>query len=78
MFRCFRNHELYAICDQDDRTRCRRQVHFLTRDCEGRVFTREEYISDDKPQRCRLQIPPMQSARPVEPSDSSIGECLFE
>lgn len=60
------NHELDIYRDQDGRTRYRRQIHFLTRDSEGRVCAREEYFSDDTPRQCRLEIPPMRGARCVE------------
>ncbi|KAM5355130.1 hypothetical protein ACJ41O_001776 [Fusarium nematophilum] len=56
-------HELEVISAEDGRVHYERQVHFLQRNRKGQVVAREEYISDDKPSRCRIQIPPMRCAR---------------
>ncbi|KAF5981950.1 hypothetical protein FBULB1_4544 [Fusarium bulbicola] len=55
-------HELEVICEQDGIVRYRRQAKFLTKDKEGNVIARKEYIYDDKPRGCSIQIPPMRCA----------------
>ncbi|KAF5681353.1 hypothetical protein FDENT_8124 [Fusarium denticulatum] len=55
-------HELEVISEQDGTVRYRRQAKFLTKDKEGNVIGREEYIYDDKPRGCSIQIPPMRCA----------------
>ncbi|EXM14709.1 Zn(2)-C6 fungal-type DNA-binding domain [Fusarium oxysporum f. sp. vasinfectum] len=56
------NHELEVISEQDGTVKYRRQVKFLTKDKEGNVIAREEFIYDDKPRGCSFQIPPMRCA----------------
>ncbi|KAF5575150.1 C6 zinc finger domain-containing protein [Fusarium pseudocircinatum] len=56
------NHELEVISKKDGTVRYRRQAKFLRRGMEGNVIAREEYIYDDKPRGCSIQIPPMRCA----------------
>ncbi|KAG5788949.1 hypothetical protein H9Q69_011989 [Fusarium xylarioides] len=56
------NHELEVISKQDGTVSYRRQVRFLTKDTEGNVIAREEYIYDDRPRGCHIRIPPMRCA----------------
>ncbi|RMJ15228.1 hypothetical protein CDV36_005142 [Fusarium kuroshium] len=56
-------HELEVISGQDGSVHYKRQIHFLQRDHQGQVISREEYISDDKPKGCNIYIPPMRSAQ---------------
>ncbi|KAF5568015.1 C6 zinc finger domain-containing protein [Fusarium phyllophilum] len=56
------NHELEVISKQDGTVSYRRQVRFLTKDTEGNVIAREEYIYDDRTRGCHIRIPPMRCA----------------
>lgn len=56
------NHELETYLDKDGAVRYRRQVRFLSRDQNGQVLTRIEYITDDKPRGSSLQVPNLRSA----------------
>ena len=56
------DHELKIISGLNGRKRYMRRVRFMMRDERGGVVSKDEYIYDDEPRRCQVQVPPMRGA----------------